>query len=89
VSVEKKPSVDRVQRDFLLMRDYATFAALCIFIFAAFAEVESGQASLLYAVGLLIKFLLVRQAAANCENRFVTTVMAEKASSPSRQTGAK
>jgi hypothetical protein len=83
-SVEKKPSVEHVQRDYLLMRDYATFAALCIFVFsvAAFVEVESRQALLLYVVGLLIQFLLVRQAAANYGNRFVTTVMAEKASSP-------
>jgi hypothetical protein len=89
-SVEKMPSVEHVQRDFLLMRDYATFAALCIFVFgvAAFVEVGSRQASLLYVVGLLIQFLLVRQAAANYGNRFVTTVMAEKASSPSRQSAA-
>jgi len=86
-SVEKKPSVEHVQRDFLLMRDYAAFAALCIFVFvvAAFVEVESRQASLLYVVGLLIQFLLVRLAAANYGNRFVTTVLAEKASSPSKQ----
>ena len=84
-SVEKRPSVEHVQRDFLLMRDYAGFAALCIPIFgvAAIIEMQSLRVSLLYFAGLLMQFFLVRQAAANYGIRFVTTVMAEKASSPS------
>jgi hypothetical protein len=91
-SVENKPSVEQAQRDFLLMRDYAGLAAICITIFglAAIVEIQSLRVSLLYVAGLVVQFLLVRQAAANYGTRFVTTVMAEKSSAPSpRQSSSK
>jgi hypothetical protein len=83
-SVEKHPSVEQVQRDYLLMRDYAAFSAICIVVFgvAAFVALPSAQVSLLYIALLVVQFLLARQAAMNYGNRFVTTVMAEKATSP-------
>jgi len=79
-SVEKHPSVEHVQRDFLLMRDYACFIAL--FGCSAFIELTSVKAVLIYLGMMIVQFVLVRQAAVNYGRRFVTTVMAEKAASP-------
>lgn len=78
-SVEKYPSVEYVQRDFLLMRDYACFIVL--FGGAAFIELTSVRAVVIYLGAMIVQFILVRQAAVNYGRRFVTTVMAEKAAS--------
>jgi hypothetical protein len=82
-TVEKHPSVEHAQRDFLFTRDYATFAALCLLGFgsAAFVELQSIKVAMLYLAALAGQFILVRQAAMNYGNRFVTTVMAEKSAS--------
>jgi hypothetical protein len=79
-SVAKHPAVDQVHRDFLLMRDYAAFAALCIVVLGplAFIEAQSWRISLAYLVGLILQFLFVRQAAVTYGMRFVTNVMANK-----------
>jgi hypothetical protein len=86
-SVEGNPSVLQVQRDFLLMRDYAGLAALFAVVFGAVAliEVPSWRVSLTYCLFLAAQFLLVRQAASTYGIRFVTTVMAEKAATPTRE----
>jgi hypothetical protein len=76
-SVEKHPSVEHVQRDFLLLRDWACFIAL--FAWAALVELTSARAALLYLAAMIVQFVIVRQAAVNYGHRFVTTVMAEKA----------
>jgi hypothetical protein len=49
-TIEKHPSIEHVQRDFLLMRDYACFVALAIIAFslAAFIELNSAKTALLY-----------------------------------------
>jgi hypothetical protein len=80
-TVEGNASVLQVQRDFLLMRDYAGLAALFTVVFGAVAliEVPSWRVSLTYCLFLVAQFALVRQAAATYGARFVTTVLAEKA----------
>lgn len=85
-SVEKKPSVEHVQRDFLLMRDYAVFAALAVvgFGIAAFVVLESKQVAAIYTGLLIMQFVLVRQSASTYGERFVTTVLAEKAASSAK-----
>lgn len=51
-SIKQEPSVEHVQRDFLLTRDYASFVALATIGFgvAAFVELDSAKAALLYVV---------------------------------------
>ncbi len=80
-TVESNPSVLQVQRDFLLMRDYAGLAALFVVVFGAMAviEVPSWRVCLTYCFFLVAQFVLVRQAASTYGARFVTTVLAEKA----------
>lgn len=82
-ALKTESSIEHVQRDFLLMRDYACFVALATIGFgvAAFIELNSIQAASLYVAAMIGQFFLVRQAAANYGRRFVTTVMAEKAAS--------
>jgi hypothetical protein len=84
-SIEKHPSVEHVQRDFLLMRDYACLVALGLIVFglAGFIILTSTKAALLYVGAMIVQFFLVRQAAANYACRFVTTVLAETAAASS------
>jgi len=84
-TVENNPSVLQVQRDFLLMRDYAGLAALFIIVFgiAAFIEVPLSRMLLIYGLFLTGQFLVVRHAAFTYGVRFVTTVLAEKAATAS------
>jgi len=86
-TVETNPSVLQVQRDFLLMRDYAGLAALFVVVFGAVAliEVPSWRVSLTYCLFLAAQLVLVRQAASTYGVRFVTTVLAEKAAAPTRE----
>jgi hypothetical protein len=67
------------------MRDDACLVALGLIAFglAGFIELTSTKAALLYVGGMIVQFLLVRQAAANYGRRFVTTVLAEKSASTS------
>ena len=90
-TVEGNPSVVQVQRDFLLMRDYAGLAALFMSVFGTVAliEVPSWRVSLTYCLFLLVQWVLVRQAAATYGIRFVTTVLAEKAAAPTREPAKK
>lgn len=80
-AVETRSSVDHVQRDFLLTRDYACFAFLVFFVFGTVAliELNAAKVSLLYVGAMMVQFFLVRQAAVNYAHRFVTTVLAETA----------
>jgi len=83
-SIEKHPSVEHVQRDWLLLRDYACLVVLgtAVFGLAGMIFLNSTKVALLYVGAMIVQFLLVRQAAANYAQRFVTTVLAEKAASP-------
>ncbi len=80
-AIQSRPTVDHVQRDFLLTRDYASFLALAFVVFgvAAFVELSPVKAAAFYALAMIFQFFVVRQAAANYGRRFVTTVLAEAA----------
>lgn len=79
-SVENKPTVYSVHRDFLLLRDYTTLSLLFIMIFGAsgFLLFSTTHIALIYLALLVIQFAVVRQAASNCGIRMVTNVLALK-----------
>lgn len=78
--VEKAPPVESVHRDFLLLRDYTALSALFVLALGAVAAFAVRPITVLlgYLCLLILQFLLVRLAAANCGKRFVTTVLAEQ-----------
>lgn len=77
--VENEPPILSVHRDFLLLRDYAALTALFMPVFGAVGgfAVRSQSVLAAYLGLLLLQFLVVRAAAANCGKRFVATVLAE------------
>lgn len=85
--VEKAPPVESVHRDFLLLRDYTALSALFVFALGAVAAFAVRPTTVLLGyLGLLVlQFLLVRLAAANCGKRFVTTVLAESSVTAPKQ----
>lgn len=79
--VETAPSVRHAHRDFLFTRDYTALAALFIAVFGATAAftVSTGKPLAIYACFLFLQFAIVRHTAATYGKRFVTTVMACRA----------
>ncbi len=79
-TVENEPKVYDVHRDFLLLRDYTSFAALCLVTFAplSFVLFTPVRTACFYLAILVVQFFIVRQAAANCGIRMVTNVLALK-----------
>jgi hypothetical protein len=88
--VHTDPSVQQVHREFLLLRDYAGLAALFLIGFSAVAlfTVQPPKVLAFYCVLLVAQFIIVRHAAATYGIRFVTTVLALKASAPAPRTPA-
>lgn len=82
--VENTPPVLSVHRDFLLLRDYGAFAALFLPVFGGAAAFVVRPPTVLagYLGLLLLQFVIVRFAAANCGKRFVATVLAEVSLTP-------
>jgi hypothetical protein len=82
--VQNDPSVQQVQREFLLLRDYAGLGALFLIGFGAVAifTVQPPKVLAVYCLMLVVQFIIVRHAAATYGVRFVTTVLALKASAP-------
>jgi hypothetical protein len=82
--VHNDPSVQHVHREFLLLRDYAGLAALFLIAFGAVAlfTVHPPRVMAIYCALLVAQFVVVRHAAAIYGIRFVTTVLALKASAP-------
>lgn len=82
--VHNDPSVQQVHREFLLLRDYAGLAALFLVGFGAVAlfTVQPPKVLAIYCLLLIAQFVVVRHAAATYGIRFVTTVLALKASAP-------
>ena len=80
-TVEKKPAVDQVHRDFLLLRDYTALSVLFLIFYGAVGlyAISSLKVFGLYLVLLILQYIVVRQAASNYGVRFVTTVLAQKA----------
>jgi membrane protein YqaA with SNARE-associated domain len=76
--------VQQVHREFLLLRDYAGLAALFLVGFGAVAlfTVQPPKVLAVYCLLLIAQFVIVRHAAATYGIRFVTTVLALKASAP-------
>jgi hypothetical protein len=88
--VHTDPSVQQVHREFLLLRDYAGLAALFLIGFGTVALfiVQPPKVLAVYCVLLIAQFVIVRHAAATYGIRFVTTVLALKASAPAPRTPA-
>jgi hypothetical protein len=82
--VHNDPSVQQVHREFLLLRDYAGLAALFLIGFGTVAifTVQPPKVLAVYCLLLIAQFITVRHAAATYGIRFVTTVLALKASAP-------
>jgi hypothetical protein len=82
--VHNDPSVQHVHREFLLLRDYAGLAALFLIAFGGVAlfTVHPPRVMAIYCALLLAQFVVVRHSAATYGIRFVTTVLALKASAP-------
>ncbi|MBM7486112.1 MULTISPECIES: hypothetical protein [Bradyrhizobium] len=78
--VEKAPPVESVHREFLLLRDYTALSLVFLVALGALAGFAVRPATVLagYLGFLVLQFVLVRLAAANCGKRFVTTVLAEQ-----------
>jgi hypothetical protein len=78
--VEKAPSVESLHRDFLLLRDYTALSLMFLLALGAVVGFAVRGAAVLvgYLGFLVLQFVLVRLAAANCGKRFVTTVLAEQ-----------
>jgi hypothetical protein len=82
--VHSDPSVQQVHREFLLLRDCAGLAALFLIGFGAVAlfTVHPPKVLAIYCALLIAQFVLARHSAATYGIRFVTTVLALKASAP-------
>jgi len=80
-TVDEIPAVLQVHRDFLLLRDYTGLAVLfLVFLGAAgLYAIPSRKVAVLYLLGLLLQYVLARQAAATYGARLVTTVLARVA----------
>ena len=80
--VEEDTRIRQVHREYLFTRDYAGIAALLAgsLGFLSFWQLESMTIAGFYGVALLAQYLVVRRAAYNHGVRFVTTVLASKAS---------
>jgi hypothetical protein len=82
--VHNDPSVQQVHREFLLLRDYVGLGAMFLIGFGAVAifTVQPPKVLAVYCLLLVVQFIIVRHAAATYGVRFVTTVLALKASAP-------
>ena len=80
--VEEDTRIRQVHREYLFTRDYAGIAALLAGSLGplSFWQLESMTIAGFYGVALLAQYLVVRRAAYNHGVRFVTTVLASKAS---------
>jgi hypothetical protein len=83
-TVQEKPAVTQVHRQFLLLRDYTGLAFLFFVFFGAAGmyAIPSWKTSVTYLGVLLVQYLLARKAAANYGARMVCTVLAEVAATP-------
>ena len=86
VTVQNEPRVYDVHRDFLMLRDYTSLAALCLVTFGplGFVLFATARTAEIYLLVLVVQFVVVRQAAANCGIRMVTNVLALKATKAAR-----
>jgi hypothetical protein len=80
-SVESAPAVSQANRNFLFTRDYAaiSFIMMVLLGFAGFFVVSPLRTAVLYFVGLVIQYFLVKHAARNYAIELVTNAIAYKA----------
>lgn len=80
--IENDPAIAQSHREFLFNRDYTAFAFLFLIAFgpASLWVTNISHLALAYFLFLLSQFLVVRHVAATYGVRFVTTVLARKAS---------
>lgn len=85
--IENDPAVFFVHGEYLFTRDYAAMAALFVVGLGAAAAlvVRPLPVLLVYLVGLLAQFWVVRHVAANYGERFVCTVLARTVARPLKQ----
>ncbi len=81
-SVDTDPAVLQVHREFLFSRDYTCLALMMVIVLvpAGLVQAPSMTTGSFYITLLFAQFLLARRAARNHGRRFVTTVLAIKAS---------
>jgi hypothetical protein len=78
-SVESEPAVEHAHKEYLFTRDWAALAAMMVVVLGALAFWQAPLiTAAIYFGGLVLQYLLVRLAAANYGQRFVTTVLAIK-----------
>ena len=78
-SVELEPAVAHAHKEYLFTRDWAALAAMMVVVLGALAFWQAQlTTAAIYVGGLVAQYLLVRLAAANYGQRFVTTVLAIK-----------
>jgi hypothetical protein len=84
-TAEKEPAVDQVHQDFLLLRDYTGLSVLFIIFNGAVGlyAISSLRVWVYYLLVLVMQYIVVRQAASHYGVRMVTTVLAQKAATPS------
>jgi hypothetical protein len=78
-SVESEPAVEHAHKEYLFTRDWTSLAAMMVILLGALAFWQAPlMTAAIYFAGLVLQYLLVRLAAANYGQRFVTTVLATK-----------
>ena len=79
--VQSDPSISQVHREYLFARDYTSLSVLFVFTLGSLAiwQMDFSWALLAYVSCLVLQYLIVRRAAYSHGLRFVTTVMALKA----------
>jgi hypothetical protein len=81
-TVEGEPAVVQVHRAFLLARDYTCLSLMILAVLGTAGAIQIGEfaGKAVYVAMLALQFVLAGQAARNNGRRFVTTVLAIKAS---------
>lgn len=79
---QNEPGIKQVHREYLFTRDYAGISFLSVVGLGALAfwQFEEPKIALMYLVILLLQYFFVRRAARNHGSRFVSSVLAYKAS---------
>jgi hypothetical protein len=83
LTVQDRPAVFQVHRNFLLLRDYTGMSALFFVFYGSVGlyAIPSARIGFLYLIVLAVQFLVVRHSASNYGVSFVKTVLAQKAAS--------
>ena len=86
-TVEHDPAIAQVHRDFLLTRDYTALTSLFLVFYggAGYYSIASTKIATLYALLLMIQYVVVRQAAFHYGIRFITSVLARVGVNPPRR----